>query len=71
LKGLRSLHVRTFERSVLVSGCEDGEEEVVVESGKEVCEKVLREKLPWCGKVIVCVRKDGEKGHKGCEMCQG
>lgn len=46
LKSLKFLHIKTYSDSVMVRG-----------DGREICEKALKEKLPWGGKVVVSLRK--------------
>lgn len=54
LKALRVLNVRTFPESLMVAAADAGDGQ---EGGREICEKALREKLPWCEKVIVSLHK--------------
>lgn len=62
LKSLKMLHLQIFHQSVIATS--DGEED-----GMEVCKRALSAKLPWCGRVVVCLQKDMSNGSKACDAC--
>jgi hypothetical protein len=62
LKALTSLHLMVFDQSAMIASDGGGD-------GKELCEHVLSEKLPWCGRVTICLQKN--KGKDGKEWAVG
>lgn len=54
LKALRMLHIETYDESLTIVSGEP-------EEGMNSCEETLSAMLPWCGKVVVCLRRDKGK----------